>query len=68
MSSEIDSSILDLMHRAENGVPHKRDSEVLFAALKSAANSHTGPAEYLTFLKFHIGKGMEHVRSKPVEH
>jgi hypothetical protein len=56
------------MHRAEHGVPHKRDSQVLFAALKSAANSHTGPAEYMTFLKFHIENGLKAVRNKPVEH
>lgn len=69
MSTEAtDNNILDLMQRAENGVPHQRDSQVLFAALKSAANSHTGPAAYMTFLKFHIDKGIEHVKGKPVEH
>jgi hypothetical protein len=66
--SDNSDTILDLIHRAEHGVPHKRDSEVLFAALKSAAHSHASNTEYLTFLKFHIKNGLEHVNSHPVEH
>lgn len=63
-----EDAVLNLMARAEHGLQHARDAEILFAALKSAANSHTEIGEYMKFLKFHINKGLEHVRNKSVAH
>lgn len=62
-----DDRVLDLMFRAERGLQHAQDAQILLAALKSAANSHTEPSAYLTFLKFHIKNGMEHIQDLSTE-
>ena len=63
-TTEIDN----LMSRAEHGLQHAHDAQVLFAALKSAAQQHTNEADMLKFLKHHIARGIEHINNLPKEH
>lgn len=60
-------SLIQLMSRAEAGLQHADDAEILFEALKSAAEVHTNPEETLTFLKFHLGRGLGSQQAKKQE-
>ena len=68
MTADIYDPVLNLMARAEHGLQHAHDAQILFEALKSAATAHSTPSDMLKFLKFHIAAGREHVRNLPAEH
>lgn len=48
-----------LMVRAEGGHQHADDAQVLFEAIKSAAQQHTSEADMLKFVVHHISCGYQ---------